>query len=146
MPLNRKHPLPELLGCLGELFPAAGRRTGGDFVLIEYVLLAGVNDSDADAARLVALTEPLFCVVNLIVFNHHEGSAFRRSPEDRVRSFAAILTAAGRYTTVRKSKGDDEMAACGQLGDRSQAPREAPLLLPPEVLRAALAGAGAGVV
>ncbi|KAG2436286.1 hypothetical protein HXX76_006597 [Chlamydomonas incerta] len=142
VPTNRRYPLDELLGALREAFPY-GKRKGDDFVVIEYVLLAGVNDTLADAERLLALTSDIYCLVNLIVFNPHDGTQFKRSADDDVRAFRGVFLRAGRPCTVRASKGDDEMAACGQLGDVNLSPRPAPLLRPPEAIAARLAAGAA---
>ncbi|GIL77975.1 hypothetical protein Vretimale_7376 [Volvox reticuliferus] len=145
VPTNRRYPLDQLLGALREAFPY-DKRKGDNFVVIEYVLLAGVNDTLEDAQRLLAITTDIYCLVNLIVFNPHEGTPFRRSTEESVRAFRGVFLAAGRPCTVRTSKGDDEMAACGQLGDVNLSARPAPMLRPPEALAARLAGAGSGAV
>ncbi|MEQ1627646.1 MAG: 23S rRNA (adenine(2503)-C(2))-methyltransferase RlmN [Nitrospira sp.] len=83
----------------------------------EYVLLAGVNDRDDDARRLVKLLTGIRCKVNLIPFNEFPGNAFRRPTDDRVFTFQAILTRAGIDTFIRKSRGRDVLGACGQLGN-----------------------------
>ncbi len=83
----------------------------------EYVLLAGVNDGDDDARRLVKLLTGIRCKVNLIPFNEFPGNAFRRPSDDRVLTFQAILTRAGIDTFIRKSRGRDVLGACGQLGN-----------------------------
>jgi adenine C2-methylase RlmN of 23S rRNA A2503 and tRNA A37 len=85
VPTNRKYPLAELMGALAELYPLhdPGLKRD-DFVVIEYVLLKGVNDSDEDAARLLELTKDVYCMVNLIVFNPHEGTKFQRSDDEQV--------------------------------------------------------------
>ncbi|GLI63461.1 hypothetical protein VaNZ11_006434 [Volvox africanus] len=145
VPTNRRYPLDQLLGALRESFPY-DKRKGDDFVVIEYVLLAGVNDTLEDAQRLLALTSDIYCLVNLIVFNPHEGTPFIRSADESVRVFRGVFLAADRPCTVRTSKGDDEMAACGQLGDVNLSARPAPMLKPPEALAARLAGTGAGTV
>ena len=82
----------------------------------EYVLLAGVNDSDDDARRLVKLLSGIRCKVNLIPFNEFPGNAFRRPTDDRVFTFQTILTRAGIDAFIRKSRGRDVLGACGQLG------------------------------
>ncbi len=64
--------------------------------MLQYVMLAGVNDTDADAQRLLALTEHIYCMINLIAFNPHEGTRFRRSSDERMHAFRAALTAGGR--------------------------------------------------
>ena len=86
-----------------------------DFVTFEYVMLDGVNDSDAHARELLAATRGVSCKFNLIPFNPFPGSPYRRSAAPRIRRFAEILMAAGIVTTTRKTRGDDFDAACGQL-------------------------------
>lgn len=130
VPVNRKHGhnLASLMSCLEDHFPTAGERS----VLIEYVMLKGINDTDEDATRLLKLVERVRAKINLIVFNPHSGTRFQPSEEDRVNSFRSILIQGGRVCTVRDSRGDDEMAACGQLGDLANSLRQAPILEPPE--------------
>lgn len=100
-------------------------------VTFEYVLLAGVNDGEHDAARLVSLLRGLRCKVNLIPFNPFPGGAFRRPSDDRVRSFQARVRAAGVDVFLRKSRGRDVLGACGQLGTLPIQP-QAPHLHPVE--------------
>ncbi|MBL8378222.1 MAG: 23S rRNA (adenine(2503)-C(2))-methyltransferase RlmN [Burkholderiales bacterium] len=115
VPLNRKYPLAELMAACQRYLPHAPR----DFVTFEYVMLDGVNDSDAQAHELLALTRDVPCKFNLIPFNPFSVSttrtALRRSPAARIRQFAAVLAASGRVVTTRKTRGDDIDAACGQL-------------------------------
>ena len=112
VPLNRKHPLDELLAACERYLRHAPR----DFITFEYCMLDGVNDGREHAAELVALLRGRFpCKFNLIPFNPFPGSALRRSPAARVAEFAAVLVDAGFVTTVRKTRGDDIDAACGQL-------------------------------
>lgn len=111
VPLNRKYPLAELMAACRRYLEAAPR----DFITFEYVMLAGVNDSDAQASALVALTASVPCKFNLIPFNPFPDSGLVRSSDARVRSFARILSDAGIVTTVRRTRGDDIDAACGQL-------------------------------
>lgn len=93
----------------------------------EYVLLAGVNDREEDARRLVKLIRGITCKVNLIPFNPFPGSSFRR-PEDRdVLTFQSILRAAGIDAFIRKSRGRDVLGACGQLGNLSPSYRNGSL-------------------
>ena len=122
IPQNRIHSLGDILACLEELFPK-GRTEGvhGRHVLIEYVMLAGVNDTQEDARRLATLLAPLECKVNLIVFNTFDGSPFVPAERAQVRDFRETLVAAGFVCTVRDSRGDDTMAACGQLGSGKRA-------------------------
>jgi 23S rRNA (adenine2503-C2)-methyltransferase len=117
VPLNRKYPLAELLAACQVYLPAAPR----DFITFEYCMLDGVNDSDAQARELLALVGPqgpvgrLPCKFNLIPFNPFPASGLLRSPPARVQAFAQILLDGGLVTTVRKTRGDDIDAACGQL-------------------------------
>jgi 23S rRNA (adenine2503-C2)-methyltransferase len=116
VPLNQKYPLAELLQACRDYLAYAPR----DFITFEYCMLDGVNDSDAQARALVALvrplhSEPLPCKFNLIPFNPFPASGLLRSPPERVKAFAALLSEAGIVTTVRKTRGDDIAAACGQL-------------------------------
>ena len=117
VPQNSKHGLHEIVGALEELFPL-GMTSGshGRHVLIEYVMLRGVNDAEEDAERLAGLLAYVECKVNLIVFNTFEGAPFGPSNVEEVRAFRAILVKSGLVCTVRDSRGDDKMAACGQLG------------------------------
>jgi 23S rRNA (adenine2503-C2)-methyltransferase len=120
VPLNRKYPLKELMAACRRYLESAPR----DFITFEYVLLAGINDSDADARALIALVSDVPCKLNLIPFNPFPGSGYRRPSAERVRRFQEILMAADIVTTVRKTRGDDIDAACGQLAgqvkDRSK--------------------------
>ena len=117
VPLNRKYPIDELLtACKGYLADAPR-----DFITFEYCMLDGVNDSDAHARELIALVKDrLHCKFNLIPFNPFPASGLHRSQADRVQSFARILADAGIVTTVRKTRGDDIDAACGQLAGEVQ--------------------------
>ena len=116
VPLNRKYPLRELLSACRRYLEHAPR----DFVTFEYVLLAGVNDSEAQARELLALTREVPCKFNLIPFNPFPGSPYRRPSASNIRRFAEILLAAGVVATTRKTRGDDIDAACGQLAGQVQ--------------------------
>jgi 23S rRNA (adenine2503-C2)-methyltransferase len=120
VPINRKYPLRELMAACRRYLESAPR----DFITFEYVLLAGVNDRDADAHALLELTRKIPCKFNLIPFNPFPGSDYRRPAAERVRRFQEILMAADVVATVRKTRGDDIDAACGQLAgqvkDRSR--------------------------
>ncbi len=115
MPINRKYPIAELIAA-SRRYPLPPRRR----ITFEYVLLAGVNDDDADARRLVSLLSGVRCKVNLLAFNEFPGSAYTRPPDSRVRAFQKILLAAGLTATVRKSRGGEILAACGQLARFSE--------------------------
>ena len=122
VPLNRKYPLAELLAaCKGYL-----ERAPRDFITFEYCMLDGVNDGDEQARALLALVGPkgpagrVPCKFNLIPFNPFPASGLKRSPSERVQAFAKILIEGGIVTTVRKTRGDDIDAACGQLAGEVQ--------------------------
>ena len=112
VPLNRKYPLAELLAACERYLVHAPR----DFITFEYCMLDGVNDTAEHARELIALMQGRFpWKCNLIPFNPFPGSGLRRSSAQRVAAFAATLTEAGIVATVRKTRGDDIDAACGQL-------------------------------
>ncbi|MGB9494189.1 MAG: 23S rRNA (adenine(2503)-C(2))-methyltransferase RlmN [Azonexus sp.] len=111
VPINQKYPLKALMAACRRYLDKAPR----DFITFEYIMLDGINDSDAHARELLALVKTVHCKFNLIPFNPFTGSPFRRSPAERVRRFADILMGAGIVTTTRKTRGDDIDAACGQL-------------------------------
>jgi 23S rRNA (adenine2503-C2)-methyltransferase len=116
VPVNEKYPLRELLAACRRYLERSPR----DFITFEYVMLAGVNDSDAHARALVALVAGLPCKFNLIPFNPFPHSGFRRSAPEVIRRFAERLLAAGIVCTTRRTRGDDIDAACGQLAGRVQ--------------------------
>lgn len=111
VPINRKYPLKDLMAACRRYLESAPR----DFITFEYVLLDGVNDSDAHAKALLALVKSIPSKFNLIPFNSFPNSGFLRSRPERVRRFQEILMEAGTVATVRKTRGDDIDAACGQL-------------------------------
>jgi len=116
VPLNRKYPIAELLQACARYQTFAPR----DFITFEYCMLDGVNDQPEQARQLVALmrqhaVDGLSCKFNLIPFNPFPASGLRRSAMPQVLAFAKILLDAGIVTTVRKTRGDDIDAACGQL-------------------------------
>jgi 23S rRNA (adenine2503-C2)-methyltransferase len=116
VPLNRKYPLAELLDACNRYLEHAPR----DFITFEYCMLDGVNDQPEHARQLVALVrghggKGVSCKLNLIPFNPFAQSGLTRSPHKQVLAFAKILGDAGIVTTVRKTRGDDIDAACGQL-------------------------------
>lgn len=116
MPVNRRYPITTLLDAVHDYIAATGKR-----VLIEYVMLAGVNDSDADAQRLCWLLAEIPCTINLLPFNEFEGSRYRCPNDTRVSAFRATLVKAGFIAVVRESRGRDILAACGQLFSQRQA-------------------------
>ena len=133
MPVNRKYPLRDLMAACHRYLERAPR----DFVTFEYVMLDGINDSDAHARALVALTRDVPCKFNLIPFNPFPHSGFTRPPAKRIRHFAGILLDAGIVTTTRKTRGEDVAAACGQLAgqvrDKTKRTRVYPLQTMEEV-------------
>jgi 23S rRNA (adenine2503-C2)-methyltransferase len=116
VPINRKHPLDELMAACRRYLDRAPR----DFVTFEYVMLDGVNDQPEHAAALVERVREVPCKLNLIPFNPFPGSAFRTSPRQRIVAFQGHLANAGIVTTVRKTRGEDIDAACGQLAGQVQ--------------------------
>ncbi|MBX3672842.1 MAG: 23S rRNA (adenine(2503)-C(2))-methyltransferase RlmN [Burkholderiales bacterium] len=111
MPINRSYPIAELLAACKDYLEAAPR----DFITFEYVLLDGVNDSPAHARALAKLLAQVPSKVNLIPFNPFPDSGFARSKPEAVLRFRDILVEAGFVATIRKTRGDDIDAACGQL-------------------------------
>jgi 23S rRNA (adenine2503-C2)-methyltransferase len=116
VPLNRKYPLAELLASCKRYLAHAPR----DFITFEYCMLDGVNDRPEHARQLIELVNSYsdgrtWCKFNLIPFNPFAASGLLRSPPQRVVAFAKVLSDAGIVTTVRKTRGDDIAAACGQL-------------------------------
>jgi 23S rRNA (adenine2503-C2)-methyltransferase len=110
VPPNRKYPLADLIDACRR-FPLAKRRR----ITFEYVLLAGVNDTDADARRLAKLLSGIRAKVNLLPLNEAAGISFSRPSDERVDAFAKVLADRGVTVSVRKSRGRDIRAACGQL-------------------------------
>ncbi len=120
VPLNKKYPLAELMAACRRYLEFAPR----DFITFEYCMLDGVNDSDDNARELIALVRArgreVPCKFNLIPFNPFPESGLRRSDNARIKAFAQILMDAGIVTTIRKTRGDDIDAACGQLAGEVQ--------------------------
>jgi 23S rRNA (adenine2503-C2)-methyltransferase len=116
VPINRKHPLKQLLAACLRYIERAPR----DFVTFEYVMLDGVNDAAAQARELVALTRDVPCKFNLIPFNPFPNTEFRTSSRRRILAFQRELQDAGLVATIRKTRGEDIDAACGQLAGRVQ--------------------------
>jgi 23S rRNA (adenine2503-C2)-methyltransferase len=120
VPLNKKYPLAELMASARRYLEFAPR----DFITFEYCMLDGVNDADEHARELVALVKnsanPVPCKFNLIPFNPFPESGLTRSNNVRIKAFAQVLIDAGIVTTIRKTRGDDIDAACGQLAGEVQ--------------------------
>jgi 23S rRNA (adenine2503-C2)-methyltransferase len=116
MPINRLHPLDSLLAACRAYPLPPGRR-----ITFEYILIKGVNDAPEDARRLARLLAPIRCKVNLIPFNPHAGSGFERPAEEAILAFQEVLLRKHFTVIVRRSKGEDISAACGQLRARTGA-------------------------
>ena len=125
MPINQKYPIEVLMAACRE-YPLKPRRR----ITFEYILIDGINDADEDARKLARLLRPVRAKINLIPFNEHNGSPFRRPDEARILEFQKILTDRNYTTVIRYSKGQDISAACGQLNalcaDRRPAPASHP--------------------
>jgi 23S rRNA (adenine2503-C2)-methyltransferase len=116
VPINRKWPIAELLDAL-RAYP---RLSNSERITFEYVMLKGVNDTDADARRLVKLIEGIPAKINLIPFNEWPGAPYERSDWERIERFADIVYKAGYAAPIRTPRGEDIMAACGQLKSASE--------------------------
>ena len=114
VPINRRHPIAELLEACWHYLDAQNGRS----ITFEYVMLDGVNDQPEHARQLVSLLQGHDAKVNLIPFNPFPGSAFRRSQPDVISYFRDYLNGRGVTATVRRTRGDDIDAACGQLAGR----------------------------
>ncbi|MEE9580605.1 MAG: 23S rRNA (adenine(2503)-C(2))-methyltransferase RlmN [Nitrosomonadaceae bacterium] len=114
VPINKKYPIKDLLAACQRYLETAPR----DFITFEYIMLAGVNDSVAQARELVKLVRDTPCKFNLIPFNPFSNSGYERSSSEVTYRFRDVLMQAGLVTTVRKTRGDDIAAACGQLAGR----------------------------
>ena len=110
MPINRRYPLNELMAACHDYARETRQR-----VTFEYILIGGLNDSVADAKRLVKLLHGLRCKVNLIAYNEHEGADFRAPTGEAIKTFQTYLLQRDIVATLRASKGQDISAACGQL-------------------------------
>ena len=111
VPLNKKYPLNELMAMCREFFKSEKKRV----VCFEYVMLAGINDSLTHAKQLIRLLDNMPCKVNLIPFNPFQGTNYQTSAPDVIEAFQQRLIGAGIGTWVRRTRGEDAAAACGQL-------------------------------
>jgi 23S rRNA (adenine2503-C2)-methyltransferase len=116
VPINRKYPIKELLAACVRYLDRAPR----NFIMFEYVMLGGVNDSVGHARELVSLVKDVPCKINLIPFNAFADSRYVRSAPDSIARFRDVLMQAGLLATIRKTRGDDIEAACGQLAGQVQ--------------------------
>ena len=128
VPINRKYPLKDLVAACNRYLERAPR----DFITFEYVMLDGVNDTDAHARGLLGIAKKVRCKFNLIPFNPFPSSGFQRSSDARIRGFAQVLQRAGLTVTTRKTRGGEIAAACGQLAgdvaDRTRRSKSFPLV------------------
>ncbi len=120
VPINRKWNIETLLEALRS-YP---KLSNSERITFEYVMLDGVNDSDEDARRLVRLIQRIPAKINLIPFNEWPGAPYRRSPQGRIRAFADIIYKAGYASPIRTPRGEDIMAACGQLKSATERGRK----------------------
>jgi 23S rRNA (adenine2503-C2)-methyltransferase len=119
VPINKKWNIATLLGALRD-YP---RLSNSERITFEYVMLKGVNDSDADAKRLVKLIAGIPAKINLIPFNEWPGAPYERSDWERIEAFADIIYKAGYASPIRTPRGEDIMAACGQLKSATEKAR-----------------------
>ncbi|SFD02973.1 23S rRNA (adenine(2503)-C(2))-methyltransferase RlmN [Tropicimonas isoalkanivorans] len=120
VPINRKWPIAELLDAL-RAYP---KLSNSERITFEYVMLKGVNDSDEDARRLVKLIAGIPAKINLIPFNEWPGAPYERSDWERIEAFADIIYKAGYASPIRTPRGEDIMAACGQLKSATERARK----------------------
>ncbi|UWQ21450.1 23S rRNA (adenine(2503)-C(2))-methyltransferase RlmN [Jannaschia sp. W003] len=120
VPINKRWNIEALLESL-RAYPKA---SNSERITFEYVMLDGVNDTDEDARRLVGLLDGIPAKVNLIPFNEWPGAPYRRSSNNRIRAFATILMQAGYASPIRTPRGEDIMAACGQLKSATERERK----------------------
>lgn len=120
VPINKRWNIDELLGALRD-YP---RLSNSERITFEYVMLDGVNDSDDDARRLIRLIRGIPAKINLIPFNEWPGAPYRRSSWDRIEAFAYIIYKAGYASPIRTPRGEDIMAACGQLKSATERGRK----------------------
>ena len=120
VPINKRWNIAELLDTL-RTYPKV---SNSERITFEYVMLDGVNDSDADARRLIKLIDGIPAKINLIPFNEWPGAPYKRSSNNRIRAFADIIYKAGYASPIRTPRGEDIMAACGQLKSATERARK----------------------
>ena len=120
VPINKRWNLEKLLDALRN-YP---RVSNSERITFEYVMLKGINDSDEDARRLIKLIEGIPAKINLIPFNEWPGSPYERSSGNRIHAFADIIHEAGYASPIRRPRGEDIMAACGQLKSATERARK----------------------
>ncbi|NOX40063.1 MAG: 23S rRNA (adenine(2503)-C(2))-methyltransferase RlmN [Alphaproteobacteria bacterium] len=120
VPINKRWNIAALLDALRD-YP---RLSNSERITFEYVMLHGVNDSDEDARELVRLIDGIPAKINLIPFNEWPGAPYKRSSNNRIRAFGDIVNNAGYASPVRRPRGEDIMAACGQLKSATERARK----------------------
>ncbi len=120
VPINKRWNIEELLAAL-KSYPKV---SNSERITFEYVMLNGVNDTDEDARRLIKLIEGIPAKINLIPFNEWPGAPYKRSSNNRIRAFADIIYKAGYASPIRTPRGEDIMAACGQLKSATERERK----------------------
>ncbi len=131
VPINKRWNIEALL----EALKAYPKVSNSERITFEYVMLDGVNDTDADAHRLVSLIEGIPAKINLIPFNEWPGAPYKRSSNNRIRAFADIIYKAGYASPIRKPRGEDIMAACGQLKSATERARKSRAQIAAETAR-----------
>lgn len=131
VPINKRWNIDALL----EALKAYPKVSNSERITFEYVMLDGVNDTDADAHRLVSLIEGIPAKINLIPFNEWPGAPYKRSSNNRIRAFADIIYKAGYASPIRKPRGEDIMAACGQLKSATERARKSRAQIAAETAR-----------
>ncbi|MEJ2057099.1 MAG: 23S rRNA (adenine(2503)-C(2))-methyltransferase RlmN, partial [Desulfofustis sp.] len=114
MPVNRRYPIEQLLQACKD-YPIQKRKR----IMIEYIMLEGINDSDQEAHRLAALLRQIPCKINLLAYNECDAPGYRPSARDRILAFQEILRKAHYSVFIRSSRGSDIGAACGQLAGKA---------------------------
>lgn len=129
VPINKKWNIAALIDALKE-YP---RLSNSERITFEYVMLKGINDSDEDARRLIKLIRGIPAKINLIPFNEWPGAPYERSEWERIEAFADIVFKAGYASPIRTPRGEDIMAACGQLKSATERGRRSRAQIDAEV-------------
>ena len=131
VPINKRWNISQLLQALRD-YP---RLSNSERITFEYVMIDKVNDSDEDARRLIALIKGIPAKINLIPFNEWPGAPYKRSSNNRIRAFADIIHNAGYSSPIRKPRGEDIMAACGQLKSETERARKSKAQIAKELIK-----------
>ncbi|MDC1255484.1 23S rRNA (adenine(2503)-C(2))-methyltransferase RlmN [Paracoccaceae bacterium] len=130
VPINKRWNIKQLLQALRD-YP---KLSNSERITFEYVMIDKVNDSDEDARRLIALIKGIPAKINLIPFNEWPGAPYKRSSNNRIRAFADIIHNAGYSSPIRKPRGEDIMAACGQLKSETERARKSKAQIAKELI------------